>query len=353
MAYEATLTNPVPEGLIVSHGSFGPWQKDEPSLTPLNGLYTFDHADLSTIHGLSGMLASKGRFRGILERIEVDGETTTPDFSLGINGNPIPLETQFHAIVDGTTGNTMLDPVNAKLLNTEIVARGGVFRVPGQRSRRVLLEGTSHHGRLEDLLQLAMKADTPVMTGDVNFHTMIDIPPGKSAIADRLKLNGKFKINSARFSELNIRSKVASLSHRGKGNPEETSPGDVASDFAGKFVLGGGVMTLSDLTFVVPGAAVDLDGTYTLRDQTVDFTGALRLEAKLSQLTTGWKAILLKPFDGLFEKEGAGTYLPIKITGTGSAPHFGVDVRHVFYSLPMGCNRVGKFDRPSNNPVTS
>ncbi len=131
MAYEATLTNPVPEGLIVSHGSFGPWQRDEPSLTPLDGKYTFDHVDLSTIHGLSGMLSSQGQFKGILERIEVDGETSTPDFSLGINGNPVPLDTQFHAIVDGTTGNTMLDPVRAKLVNSEIIARGGVFRMPG------------------------------------------------------------------------------------------------------------------------------------------------------------------------------------------------------------------------------
>jgi hypothetical protein len=332
MDYEATLTNPVPEGLIVSRGSFGPWQRDEPSLTPLNGTYTFDNVDLSTIHGLSGMLTSKGKFLGILERIEVDGQTSTPDFSLGINGNPVPLETQFHAIVDGTTGNTMLDPVNAKLLNTEIVARGGVFRVPGQLYRRVELEADTKHGRLEDMLELAMKTEHPSMTGDVNFHTLIDIPPGKSVIADRLKLDGRFQIDSARFSQLNIQSKIATLSHLGSGDHdrEAETPGGVASNFAGKFVLADGTMTLSDLSFDVPGASVDLDGTYSLRDQAVDFTGALRLEAKLSELTTGWKALLLRPFDRLFEKDGAGTYVPIKITGTGSAPHFGVDTHRLF-----------------------
>jgi hypothetical protein len=104
----------------------------------------------------------------------------------------------------------------------------------------------------------------------------------------------------------------------------------VASDFAGKFVLGDGVMTFSNLTFEVPGASVYLDGTYALHNQEIDFQGSLRLQATLSQLTTGWKSALLKPFNKLFEKEGAGTFVPIKITGTGSDPHFGLDIKRVF-----------------------
>jgi hypothetical protein len=329
MAYQATLTNPVPAGLIESRGQFGPWQTDEPRLTPLDGTYTFSHADLSTIRGLSGILSSKGQFSGLLDRIDVRGETATPDFSLGIGGNPVPLETQFHAIVDGTTGNTMLDPVHAKLANSEFVAHGGVFRVPGQRDRRVLLEATSNHARLEDLLRLALKAEKPPMTGHVSFHTRIDVPPGKGVVADRLKLDGGFEINSAKFSKLDIQNKVAALSHRGRGQTEPTSSGSVASNFAGKFVLGNGLMTFSNLTFGVPGASVHLDGTYSLRDQQIDFTGSLRLQAKLSQMTTGWKSVALKPFDRLFEKNGAGTFVPIRITGTGSDPHFGLDVKRV------------------------
>ncbi len=64
--------------------------------------------------------------------------------------------------------------------------------------------------------------------------------------------------------------------------------------------------------------------------KTIDFQGALRLQAKLSQLTRGWKSILVKPFDPLFEKEGAGTYVPIRITGTVSDPHFALDIKRVF-----------------------
>lgn len=330
MTYQATLTNPVPTGEIESGGQFGPWQRDEPRLTPLNGTYTFSHADLSTIRGLSGILSSKGHFTGLLDRIDVYGETTTPDFTLGIGGNPVPLETQFHAIVDGTTGNTMLDPVHAKLLNSEFVARGGVFRVPGHRYRRVLLNATSNNARLEDMLRLALKGEKPPMTGDVSFRTRIDVPPGKGVVADRLNLDGEFEISSAKFSKLDIQNKVATLSHRGRGQTEAESSGGVASNFAGKFVLGNGLMTFSNLTFGVPGAFVHLDGKYALRDQQIDFIGSLRLQAKLSQTTRGWKSVALKPFDRLFEKNGAGTFVPIRITGTGSDPHFGLDVKRVF-----------------------
>jgi hypothetical protein len=330
MAFEATLTNPVPKGEIESHGQFGPWQREQPRLTPLVGAYTFTHADLSTIRGLSGILSSKGQFDGLLDRIDVQGETSTPDFSLGLSSHPVPLDTSFHAIVDGTTGNTMLELVHAKLLNSEFVARGGVFRVPGERYRRVLLDADSRHARLEDLLRLALKADKPPMAGDVTFQTRIDIPPGKKVVADRLKLHGEFHISSAHFSQLDIQNKVASLSRRGSGQTVAESSGSVASDFAGKFVLRGGVMTFSNLTFKVPGASVYLDGTYTLHNQAIDFQGSLRLQATLSELSTGWKSGVLKPFNKLFEKEGAGTFVPITVTGTGSDPHFKLDIKRVF-----------------------
>jgi hypothetical protein len=37
---------------------------------------------------------------------------------------------------------------------------------------------------------------------------------------------------------------------------------------------------------------------------------------------------LLKPVDRFFSKDGAGTEIPVKITGTKSEPHFGVDFGH-------------------------
>ncbi|MGB8987915.1 MAG: hypothetical protein WCC37_15050, partial [Candidatus Sulfotelmatobacter sp.] len=72
----------------------------------------------------------------------------------------------------------------------------------------------------------------------------------------------------------------------------------------------------------------DLAGDYSLDGRTFDLRGTARLDAKLSQMTTGWKSILLKPVDKFFSKDGAGTEVPVKITGTESEPHFGLDFGH-------------------------
>src|SRR4029453_12382102 len=73
MPFEATLTNGVPPGEIATKGTFGPWHAGEPGDTPLDGAFTFDHADLSVFDGISGILSAQGTFGGKLERIEVDG----------------------------------------------------------------------------------------------------------------------------------------------------------------------------------------------------------------------------------------------------------------------------------------
>jgi hypothetical protein len=90
------------------------------------------------------------------------------------------------------------------------------------------------------------------------------------------------------------------------------------------------VLTLSNFSFDVPGALVHLDGTYGLRSEQLRFHGALELEARLSQTTTGAKSILLKAVDPLFEKHGKGAYIPIEISGNKDHPEFKLDVRKVF-----------------------
>src|SRR5580698_10483164 len=118
MAFEANLTNPKPVGNIISSGSFGPWNADSPRDTSVSGTYSFNHADLGTIKGLGGILSSTGSYSGILDKIVVDGKTDTPDFRLAISGRAVPLHTDFHAIVDGTSGDAYLEPVKARILNS-------------------------------------------------------------------------------------------------------------------------------------------------------------------------------------------------------------------------------------------
>lgn len=71
-----------------------------------------------------------------------------------------------------------------------------------------------------------------------------------------------------------------------------------------------------------------MTGQYTLDGNTFDFYGKVRLDAELSHMVTGWKSVLLKPVDPFFKRNGAGTEVPIKITGTKSEPRIGLDFGH-------------------------
>ena len=146
LKYQAVLTNPKPPGKIQVAGDFGPWQKDDSGETPISGQYTFSNADLSVFKSIAGILDSTGQFDGVLRRIAVHGETRTPQFHLA-GGNAVPLTTRFESIVDGTTGDTFLEPVRATLGNSTMEARGRIVQAGGgegaQRcARRGAPEGT-------------------------------------------------------------------------------------------------------------------------------------------------------------------------------------------------------------------
>jgi hypothetical protein len=151
-------------------------------------------------------------------------------------------------------------------------------------------------------------------------------------VADRLQLDGRFAIAEARFTSYDVQGKINALSHRGRGNTSDTGKASVVSNFQGRFKLGHGALRLPELQFSVPGAAVKLAGTYALKPETLDFKGSLLLDAKISQTQTGIKSLLLKIIDPLFkQKDGTGSAIPIKISGTRNAPSFGLDYRRVFH----------------------
>jgi hypothetical protein len=89
-----------------------------------------------------------------------------------------------------------------------------------------------------------------------------------------------------------------------------------------------GTITFSKLHFEVTGASVDLTGNYSMDNGSLDFQGALKMDAKLSQTMTGVKSFFLKAVDPFFSKNGAGTYVPIKISGTKDHPVYGLNFHH-------------------------
>ena len=331
LSFNATLVNPKPVGAIHSTGRFGPWDADEPRSSPVKGEYTFTNADLSTIKGIGGVLSSTGEYSGTLGNIVVDGSTDTPDFRISTSGHSVTLHTDFHAIVDGTSGDTYLEPVKARILNSSLVANGSVLRVKDPNGHRVLLNVVVHPARIEDLLKLGVRTDPPVMTGRAELKTKFDLSPGNAQVSDRLRLAGLFHITGAHFTNEKVQSKVDALSLRSQGKPKEAKEDigeDVRSDMNGTFNMSAGVLLFPKLHYQVPGASIDLTGNYSLDGNQFDFHGKARMEAKLSRMVTGWKSVMLKPVDPFFSKHGSGTELPVKVTGTKSAPRFGLDFGH-------------------------
>lgn len=361
MAFHATLVNPKPIGNIDSSGDFGPFNAESPGDTPVDGTYSFTHADLNTIKGIGGMLASDGKYQGQLNHIVVDGKTTTPNFSLDIANRPVPLNTTFHAIVDGTNGNTYLQPVDAWLLHSHIIAQGEVVRVPGVQGRDIRLNVTVNPGHIEDMLLFAVKDQAPIMTGELQLNTKFDLPPGPNTVVNKLRLQGTFTLTNVHFTTDKIQSKVDELSLRGQGkakqadqegqamkdkaktknggsdqtqaqNQDQNQPqiptADIASAMRGNFTFADSKITLPALNYRVPGADIAMHGVYNLHDQSLDFSGLARLDAHISQMVTGWKSWLLKPVDPFFAKDGAGTQVPIKVGGTTSHPDIGLDFNH-------------------------
>jgi len=336
--FRGTLTNAKPKGEIETRGQFGPWNIAVPGDTPVLGSYGFENADLGPFPGIAGILSSTGEFKGQLNNLEVNGETTTPDFSLDTVGKPVALRTDFSATVDGTNGDTLLHPVHALLGGSVIVASGSVENVP-KKGHNILLEVTTPKARIEDILQLAINSDRPFLRGPVDIKAKLHLPPGTERVIEKMTLDGSFAVTSARWSNSEVREKLQNFSRHAQGQLSDEDAGSAVTDMKGVFQMKDSVVHFSKLTFSVPGADVELAGTYEMDGRKIDLQGKLKMQAKLSQTVPGVKSFFLKAIDPFFSKDGAGTELPITISGTEDKPVMGVTVFHKKFEKQMGAGR--------------
>ena len=225
------------------------------------GMYTFENVSLSTVKGISGNLTSEGTFDGQLGRIGVKGTTHTPDFQVNISSNPVPLDTRFEAVVDGTDGDTYLNSVVATFLQTSLTSRGAIVGAEGVKGKTINLHVKIDSGRVEDVLRLGVKGDKPVMTGALGLHADMDLPAGPEDVMDRLQLAGTFSRSRMSISPMpRFRNKLSDLSERARGLDPDEHQTRVASNLHGQFRLKDSGLSLRDAEFDVPGALVKVGG---------------------------------------------------------------------------------------------
>jgi hypothetical protein len=212
-----------------------------------------------------------------------------------------------------------------------MTATGAVMRAEGVPGHTTDLRVVMEKGRIEDMLVLGLKANPTLMRGALALKTHIVIPPGPVSVSRKMRLEGTFAIHGAEFNDQQMQQKVDAMSMRAQGKPKQANAQDaevVASSISGRFSQADAVIEVSELNYEMPGAQAQMEGKIELVGSTFEFHGKVRTQATASQMTTGWKSLLLSPFDKLLKKNGAGLELPIKVTGTRSTYDLRLDFPH-------------------------
>jgi hypothetical protein len=357
MSYTVTVHIPLPPGYVNAHGRFGPWNSADPGQTPVSGEYTFRNADLSVFKGIGGILSAEDSFQGALQHIETRGTIDIPDFFVTYTHHPVHLTSEFHAFVDGTNGDVTLDRVSSSFLQTKVLAKGEIASHAGEPGKVAAIDLSVRDGRIQDILRLFVRAPKPPMDGTANFSAHVVIPPEPRPFLQRVHLTGEFRVSDGRFMKTSTQANVDTLSDRARGekpkdpqppptgtaaNPPSNSnanskaasntdpnPDDlerVISNLSGHVELRDAIATLTDLSFSVPGASALMHGTYDIQSEAVALHGTLKTESEFSDMTSGFKSVLLKPFNSLFKRKHAGAEIPVHLLGTYQHPEAGLDL---------------------------
>jgi hypothetical protein len=331
IGYDVALHNPLPPGEIQSRGRFGPWDFSEPGQTPVSGTYKFENADLSVFDGVTGILSSHDNFQGVLTRIEAHGTVDIPDFHITRSAHKIHLQARYDAFVNAFDGDVQLPRVESRLLQTTVFTSGSVASRPGLRGKITSLDMSVHNGHFQDLQRIITREPQPAFDGLTNIRGHVEIVPEGRPFLKEVNVAGDFVIVDGRFTRPESQKQIVDLSERSRGkkapeNPEAALQEDIRSSASGHVVLKNGVATLDHINFSVPGAAADMHGTFKVLNEKLDFHGTLKTDASFSKTAGGVKSFFLKPLDNVFKRKPKGAVIPVKLDGTYSHPHPGVEL---------------------------
>ena len=333
--YQVSLHLPTPPGEVQSSGWLGPWKDEGGTVrsTPISGTYVLQRADLGVFKSIRGEVSSRGEFSGNLTSINVAGNTDSPQFEVTESRHRFHLATQFRGVVDLKNGDVTLPVVQARIGNTSFAANASVAGKP----KTVTLNVTQGKGEIQDLILLFSDAPASPITGPVSFQTKILLPAEHRPFKQRVQLTGNFVIDPAKFTSAESQAGIDQLSERANGKKDKEKDHDADDDAAGfdrvhtrldgQVALRNGVATFSRISFAVPGAQGDMNGTYSLLNKRVNLSGKMRMNATVSQATTGAKSFFLKVVDPFYKKKHVGAEVPIAMTGLYGHTHFAAKLK--------------------------
>lgn len=320
-SFSAVFENPLPAGIIRTSGRMGAWNSRDPGETAVSGRYSLERADLAVFHGIGGLISSQGEFHGSLRHLEVEGSTSTPAFEVANTEHRLPLETQFSALVDATSGDTILRHVKGRFGRDQIEAQGTITR-GAEGKRAAVLDLSCEHGRIEDTFYPFIHSPRSPLEGAVAFRMHVILPSGHEPFLRKLRLDSDFRMEDARFTRVETQSRVTKMGDA----PGQRNPPDSSSRFNGRVQVRNGIAQFANLSVQDGGALVSFRGSYGLIDERVNLHGTLKTEASLSKTTHGIKSVFAKALEPFFKKRPHQTIVPVKIGGTYHHPNFGLDI---------------------------
>jgi hypothetical protein len=322
--FRTLMLNPNLFGRLASTGTVGPLMLGRIAETRISGDYHIRGDDLSRHRIVAGTLSADGRFDGVLGRTDVAGRTYIPDFSVTRSRHSLKLTAEYNVLVDATKGDVTVQSVEAHFLRSTLITHGSIA---GRGGKTLALDVEGRQARIEDLLRLVVTANQPPMDGALNMHVHVVLPPKQETFLRRVRLQGGFTINGAKFTTRTTEARLQQLSARARGEKKvDVTSGNkaVPAEIKSNVKLDAGIAILSEALFTVPGAVARGAGTYNLSNEAIDLRGKLAMRTTLSKAAGGIKSVILMPIDPFFKKNGAGTVVPVRITGTYSHPVFKV-----------------------------
>src|SRR4051794_3685021 len=204
-------------------------------------------------------MSSSGDFKGRLRDIDVHGTSDVPELKGSGSSHPTQLAVAYHATVDGTNSDTVLNEVTAHFEHTVAGFKGSIEERKSASGKVASIDLWTDTGRIEDILRLFTSDARAPMSGAFSFRGHTELPPSSEPFLRKLKLTGDFGISGGTFVNLKIETDLTRLrdssfekSHRGSGAEQ---PNDRAlSDLNGHASAADGTATLSGVSFAIPGA---------------------------------------------------------------------------------------------------
>jgi hypothetical protein len=331
ITYSLDMDNAIPAGHIQSHGSFGPLNPKNLGETALSGEFTFSDVALRDIRGISGMLSSYGSFQGSIASIAAGATATAPDFAVG-RGRLTPIAVSVHGTINGLNADVVLDNIEMKMGATTVEVKGRVVSLKKNAPKTADFDIGVRDGRVEDLLGPFLHNKVPV-TGEIWLHSHAHLVPSEpgAGFLHQLTLEGIFDIPAQQITNRTEEKSLSKFSERAQGKTadvKQDGTADVLSSLNGAVTIRDGIASTRRLTFGIPGAKTNLDGTFDLKNAAVHLAGNLEMQSDILHVTTGWKSFLLKPLIPFFKGKRAGAVIPIAITGRPGQYKVGQNLLH-------------------------